>query len=203
MRLRTAADLDRVDFARAGGLVPVVAQDVRTGAVLMLAWANREALERTLETGEAWYFSRGRQTLWHKGATSGNVQRLVELHLDCDADAVLALVEPAGPACHTGARTCFDGAPTLAALDRVLEARAAAAVAPPGSHTARLLADRNLRLKKLGEEATELAVACADENRERAEEEAADLLYHALVACRALGIPAEAVLARLEGRLKR
>ncbi|MBX6362684.1 MAG: bifunctional phosphoribosyl-AMP cyclohydrolase/phosphoribosyl-ATP diphosphatase HisIE [Gemmatimonadetes bacterium] len=202
MRLRTAADLDRVDFTRTGGLVPVVAQDVHTGAVLMLAWANREALERALETGEAWYFSRSRNTLWHKGATSGNVQRLVELHLDCDADAVLALVEPAGPACHTGARTCFDGAPTLAALDRVLEARAAAD-APPGSHTARLLGDRNLRLKKLGEEATELAVACADEDRERAAEEAADLVYHALVACRALGIPADAVLARLEGRLKR
>lgn len=204
MRLRTAAELDHVDFDKAGGLVPVVAQHVRTGEVLMLAWANREALERTLETGEAWYFSRSRNALWHKGETSGNVQRLVELHLDCDADTLLALVEPAGPACHTGERTCFDAAaPTLPALDRVLEARAASPDASPGSYTVRLLGDRNLRLKKLGEEAVELAVACADEDRERAEEEAADLLYHALVACRALGVSAEAVLARLEGRLKR
>lgn len=204
MRIHSAADLDRLDFSRTGGLLPVVAQHVRTGQVLMLAWATREALERTLDTGDAWYFSRSRKALWHKGETSGNVQRLVELHHDCDADAILALVDPAGPACHTGAPTCFEAAPTLPALDAVLEARAAAPEAESaGSYTARLLGDRNLRLKKLGEESAELVLACADGDRERAAEEAADLIYHALVACRALGVAAEEVLGRLENRLKR
>lgn len=182
-------DLAAVDFSKGGGVVTVVAQDAVSGVVLMVAHADREALERTLATGEMHYRSRTRG-LWHKGATSGNVQRVVALTLDCDADAVLARVAPAGPACHTGSRSCF-GAPAeatdaLAALDGTIAARASA---PPAgeSYTCRLLADRNLRLKKLGEECAELVTACADGDRDRAREEAADLVYHALVALRALG----------------
>ncbi len=183
------------------GLVPVISQHVHTGEVLMLAWANREALEETLARGELCLWSRSRGELWHKGATSGNTQRLVALYGDCDSDAVLALVEPAGPACHTGDWTCFGGLPTLPALAEVLDARVERM--PEGSHTTRLLRDLNLRTKKLGEEATELAVACAREDAGRAAEEAADLVYHALVAVRALGVSAAEVLGVLEKRAAR
>lgn len=182
-----AFELDSLDFAKRGGLVTVVAQHAVTGAVLMVAHADREALELTLATGDMHYRSRARG-LWHKGATSGNTQRVVSLHADCDADAVLARVVPAGPACHTGEPTCF-GAPrvgALAALDATIAARAAMSDAGT-SYTAHLLSDRNKRLKKLGEEAAELAVACADGDRGRAVSEAADLVYHSLVALRALG----------------
>lgn len=201
MRIRTEADLDRVDFAKGNGLVPVVTQHAGTGAVLMLAYASREALERTLADGEMWYFSRSRDRLWRKGETSGNTQRMVALHTDCDADTVLARVVPAGPACHTGERTCFGDAadPTLAAVDTVIAARAVDR--PAGSHTVRLLDDRNLRLKKLGEEATELALACADGDPASVAEETADLVYHALVACRAAGVGLDDVLAALARRL--
>jgi phosphoribosyl-ATP pyrophosphohydrolase/phosphoribosyl-AMP cyclohydrolase len=180
--------LDRLDFKKGGGTVQVVAQDARTGAVLMVAQADQEALERTLATGEMHYRSRSRG-LWHKGATSGNTQRVVSLSPDCDGDAVLALVEPNGPACHTGARTCFgpdaEWADQLSRLDATIGSRIDAD--PAISYTARLLADRNARLKKLGEEAAELVAACADADRQRAVEEAADLIYHALVAVRAVG----------------
>lgn len=199
MRIGEKAQLDALDFAKGSGLVPVVTQHARTGEVLMQAWANREALERTLETGEVWYWSRSRGRLWRKGETSGNVQRLVSLHADCDADAILVRVLPAGPACHTGAWSCFGAPPTLAALAEVLERRAQER--PAGSYTTRLLEDRNLSLKKLGEEAVELALACADGDRERIAEEAADLLYHALVAARAAGVRAEDVLTALDQRL--
>lgn len=198
--IETADQLDGLDFDKGGGLLPVIAQDARTGEVLMLAWASREALERTLASGEMWYFSRSRDELWHKGATSGNVQRLRSLHADCDADAVLALVEPAGSACHTGSRTCFGAAPTLVALQDVLRARAADR--PEGSYTARLLDDRDLRLEKLAEEATELALECARPDRDsaRVAEEAADLLYHLLVACLGAGVELEDVLEVLDRR---
>jgi phosphoribosyl-AMP cyclohydrolase / phosphoribosyl-ATP pyrophosphohydrolase len=186
-------DLDAIDFEKGGGLVSVVAQDATTGDVLMVAFADREALEITLRTGEMHYRSRTRG-LWHKGATSGNVQRLVSLTLDCDADAVLARVSPAGPACHTGAVTCFTTpgiAPppsdAFAALDATIAARASTAAAT-SSYTRKLLDDRNLRLKKIGEEAAELVLACADEDPERASSEAADLLYHMMVSLQALGI---------------
>jgi len=185
-------DLDALDFAKGNGLVTVVAQDAVTGAVLMLAHADREALELTLATGFMHYRSRVRG-LWKKGGTSGNVQRVVSLDADCDGDAVLARILPAGPACHTGRTSCFGAAAPAAdavgALDRVIADRAATpepADAKP-SYTRALLGDRNRRLKKLGEEAAELAVACADGDRARAVEETADLLYHALVALRALG----------------
>jgi phosphoribosyl-ATP pyrophosphohydrolase/phosphoribosyl-AMP cyclohydrolase len=202
-RAPLALDLDALDFAKGGGLVTVVAQDSRSGAVLMVAHADREALERTLATGEMHYRSRSRG-LWHKGATSGNVQRVVSLSADCDGDAVLARVEPAGPACHTGETTCF-GTPAgdvLSALDSTIAARAAESTDAREngpSYTRHLLGDRNLRLKKLGEEAAELVTACADGDPALAAEEAADLVYHALVALRGVGIGLEemrAVLAR-------
>ena len=223
-------DLDNLNFEKGDGLVTVVCQDHLSGAVLMVAHADREALERTVATGEMHYWSRSRGR-WHKGATSGNVQRVVELLYDCDADAILAQVEASGPACHTGDDSCFGelsrAAGVLARLDAVIAARASAppdarasrpetisessprsaalvpgaepsAVAP--SYTRRLLADRNLRLKKLGEEAVELVTACADGDAERAGEEAADLIYHTLVALRAVGLSLRDVERILAGR---
>ena len=182
-------DLDTLDFSKGAGFVTVVAQDARTGTVLMVAHANRVALERTLATGEMHYHSRTRG-LWHKGATSGNVQQIVSLAADCDGDAVLARVVPRGPACHTGSVSCFGssalGSDAVSALDAVITARMTAGQSS-GSYTWRLLNDRNLRLKKLGEESAELVTACADADTERATEEAADLIYHALVALRATG----------------
>jgi phosphoribosyl-ATP pyrophosphohydrolase/phosphoribosyl-AMP cyclohydrolase len=200
--IATAADLDRLDFAKGGGMVTVVAQDAASGAVLMVAHADRPALARTLESREMHYTSRQRG-LWHKGATSGNRQHVERLVADCDGDAVLALVRPDGPACHTKATTCF-GEPAghaLSCLDATIADRATSA--PAASYTRRLLDDRNLRLKKLGEEAAELVTACADGDRERATEEAADLFYHALVALRAVGASledVERVLARRAAR---
>lgn len=182
-------DLDRLDFAKGNGLVSVIAQDLRSGAVLMLAFADREALERSVSSGELHLFSRTRGP-WHKGATSGNVLRVRELVADCDGDAVLARVEPAGPACHTGARTCFGESArgdALATLDATIAARAAESSTTGAGYTQKLLADRNLRLKKIGEEASELVTACADGDVARATEETADLIYHALVALRAAG----------------
>jgi len=200
-------DLDSLDFSKGQGLVTVVAQDARTGAVLMVAHADREALERTLATGEMHYRSRTRG-LWHKGATSGNVQRVVSLATDCDGDAVLARVHSAGPACHTGARSCFGDsalhADPLAALDATIaeRERSTETDAAP-SYTRRLLSDRNLRLKKLGEEAAELVVACVDGDTARATEEAADLIYHTLVALRAAGASLDDVRGTLDARAGR
>jgi len=196
--LEREAQLDALRYDDRG-LLPLVAQHARTGEVLLLAYANREALARTLATGELWLYSRSRARLWRKGETSGHTQRVLALHADCDGDAVLARVEPAGPACHTGAWSCFEAPPTLAALDRVLAHRAAEP--RPDSYTARLLADENLRLKKLAEEALELALACAGGPAERVAAEAADVVYHTLVACRARGVPLDGVLAELERRL--
>lgn len=179
-------DLSALNFSKGRDLVTVVAQDARTGEVLMVAHADERAIRRTVETGEMHYHSRTRG-LWHKGATSGNTQRVVELRADCDGDAVLARVVPAGPACHTGSRTCFGDVPAdaLSDLDATIDARA---VAPDAaSYTSSLLADRNARLKKIGEEAAEFVIACADGEAARATEEAADLLYHALVALHAAG----------------
>ena len=196
-------DLDTLNFTKGAGLVTVVAQDARNGTILMVAHADREALEQTIATGEMHYRSRARG-LWHKGASSGNTQRLISLSADCDGDAVLARVDPAGPACHTGDRSCFGaaalGADALGLLDRTIADRAAEGVNAGRGYTRKLLADRNLRLKKLGEEATELAVACADGDKPRAAAEAADLIYHTLVALRALGISLDAVRAELESR---
>ena len=186
-------DLSTLNFDKNNGLVTIVTQDARTGAVLMVAHADREALERTIQTGEMHYRSRSRG-LWHKGATSSNTQRVVSLTADCDGDSVLARVRPAGPACHTGQVSCFGesalAADALGSLDRTLARRAAtsSAAGVSGSYTQRLLADRNLRLKKLGEETAELLTACADSDGARAAQEGMDVIYHTLVALRALGV---------------
>ena len=169
------------------GLVPCVIQDWATGEVLTLAYMNAEALERTRATGELHLWSRSRDELWHKGATSGNTQAVKALRLDCDGDALLALVEPAGPACHTGERTCFHHgdleppAPheALPGLERTLKDRAA--TRPEGSYTAQLLADPPLIGEKVQEEAEEVARAAREESDERVAEEAADVLYHLAV----------------------
>lgn len=198
-------DLDALNFDKGNGTVTVIAQDAASGVVLMVAAADREALQRTVATGEMHYRSRTRG-LWHKGATSGNVQHVVSLSADCDGDAVLARVSPAGPACHTGTVSCFGHAAlvsdALAALDATIATRSAVpagADAAP-SYTRRLLDDRNLRLKKIGEEAAELVTACADGDMTRAREETADLVYHALVALRAVGGSLADVRAALAAR---
>jgi phosphoribosyl-ATP pyrophosphohydrolase/phosphoribosyl-AMP cyclohydrolase len=226
--LRTPADLDKLDFAKHSGLVPVVVQAAGSGHVLMVAWATREALELSLTNGEMHFWSRSRSTLWRKGATSGNVLRVVSLHADCDGDTVLARVRPSGPACHTGDATCFGeleavdvydavaapvggGTPTparppsssapgtvLSQLDVVLAARQAER--PEGSYTVRLLDDENLRLKKLGEETAELVAELVRRDGRRIAEEAADLLYHLMVALRGSGVTLDEVMARLAKR---
>jgi phosphoribosyl-AMP cyclohydrolase / phosphoribosyl-ATP pyrophosphohydrolase len=177
------------------GLAPVIVQDWRTGEVLTLAYMNRDALDRTQDSGETWFWSRSRQELWHKGETSGNVQAVRELRYDCDADALLALVEPAGPACHTGERTCFhngelDPAPheAIAVLERTISERRGASAEQ--SYTARLLADPAFTGAKVEEEAEEVARAAREESDERVREEAADVLYHldVLMAARGLSL---------------
>ena len=212
--------LDELNFEKSKGVVTVVTQDAMTGVVLMVAHANREAMERTLASGEMHYTSRTRG-LWHKGATSGNVQHVVSLSADCDGDAVLARVKPAGPACHTGQVSCFGGealgADAIGVLDATIASRATAmrsasnvpvapgetvdnASSPKLSYTQRLLSDRNLRLKKLGEEAVELATACADADAARGAEEGADVVYHTLVALRAISVSLNDVRRVLETR---
>jgi phosphoribosyl-ATP pyrophosphohydrolase/phosphoribosyl-AMP cyclohydrolase len=175
------------------GLVPCVVQDWSTGEVLTLAYMNELALQRTRATGELHLWSRSRQELWHKGATSGNTQAVRSLRVDCDGDALVALVEPAGPACHTGERTCFHrgeldpSAPyeTLPALERTLEERARKR--PAGSYTVELLNDPSRIGEKVMEEAEEVARAAREEADLRVDEEAADLLYHLLVLLRSRG----------------
>lgn len=191
-------DIDSLDFQKGGGVVTVVAIDDRSGRVLMVAQANREAVERTLATGEMHYTSRTRG-LWHKGATSGNVQRVVALTPDCDRDVVLARVVSAGPACHTGAYSCFDDmGDVLTRLDATIEARSRAG--NDSSYTRRLLADGNLRLKKIGEESAELVHAAAIGDRDRSVEEVADLVYHSLVVLRSVGAGLDDVRKVLETR---
>jgi phosphoribosyl-AMP cyclohydrolase / phosphoribosyl-ATP pyrophosphohydrolase len=176
------------------GLAPCVIQDWRSGEVLTLAYMNAEALARTRETGELHLWSRSRDELWRKGATSGNTQAVKALRFDCDLDAVLALVEPTGPACHTGARTCFHNgeldppAPheVLPGLERTIAERAAER--PEGSYTAELLADPPRVGEKVREEAEEVARAAREESDGRVAEEAADVLYHLAVLLRSRGL---------------
>jgi phosphoribosyl-ATP pyrophosphohydrolase/phosphoribosyl-AMP cyclohydrolase len=171
------------------GLVPVVIQDWNTGEVLTLAYANALAVEKTRETGELHLWSRSRDELWHKGATSGHTQKVRALRMDCDGDALLALVEPHGPACHTGERTCFftgdlQPAPheVLPALERTLHQRQAER--PDGSYTVALLDDPPQVGEKVMEEAEEVARAAREESDDRVDNEAADVLYHLLVLLR-------------------
>jgi phosphoribosyl-ATP pyrophosphohydrolase/phosphoribosyl-AMP cyclohydrolase len=198
----TDFSIDTLDFARNDGFVTVVTQDAITGRVLMTARADREAVTRTIDSGEMHYHSR-RRGPWHKGATSGNRQHLVSLHADCDGDAVLAMVSPDGPACHAGTLSCFDGAAsgTLRTLDDRIASRAGEDDAST-SYTRRLLDDRNLRLKKIGEETTEFVVACARGDANAAVEEAADVIYHVLVALRALGAGLDDVARVLDRRAR-
>jgi phosphoribosyl-ATP pyrophosphohydrolase/phosphoribosyl-AMP cyclohydrolase len=206
--------LDDVKFGP-DGLVPVVAQDARTGDVLMMAWANRDALQRTLDTAEGHYWSRSRQALWRKGETSGHVQQVAEIRLDCDADTVLYRVRQTGPACHTGARTCFvsrldrdavrsgpdGGGHVLERLRAVIAARAAER--PEGSYTVRLLDAGVAKMaQKVGEEAVEVVVAATAQTPERLASESADLLYHLLVLLEAKGVSADAVWDELERRAR-
>jgi phosphoribosyl-AMP cyclohydrolase / phosphoribosyl-ATP pyrophosphohydrolase len=190
------------------GLVPCIVQDWRTGEVLTLAYMNAEALRLTRETGETHFFSRSRQELWHKGATSGNTQAVKAIRYDCDADALLALVEPSGPACHTGERTCFhngemaQGAPfeILPILERTIAERAASR--PQASYTAELLNDPSLAGDKVEEEAEEVVRAAREESDERVAEEAADVIYHLAVLLRGRGLTLADAERVLDGRRK-
>jgi phosphoribosyl-ATP pyrophosphohydrolase/phosphoribosyl-AMP cyclohydrolase len=208
MNADTAISANEIAFDEYG-LVPCVVQDWRSGEVLTLAYMNREALERTIESGETHFFSRSRQELWHKGQTSGNVQRVRSLRYDCDADAVLALVEPTGPACHTGERTCFyrtlegDGVAVheaLPSLGRTLSERAREL--PSGSYTAELLREGPKRIgAKVTEEAGEVVRAAQDESDDRVREEAADVLYHLGVLLQARDLAFSDVLEELTERM--
>lgn len=181
------------------GLLPAVIQHALTGEVLTVAYMNEESLRRTCATGETWLWSRSRRELWHKGATSGNTQAVVAVVPDCDADAVVVRVHPRGPACHLGTRACFAGAaPMLLALEDRLRERAVEK--PDGSYTAALLADENKRLKKLGEEATELALACVKGSDDEVAGEAADVLYHVMVALLGRGLSLTDAVAVLDAR---
>ena len=191
------------------GLVPVVTQDANTGEVLMLAYANEEAIRKTVESGEAHYHSRSRDELWYKGVTSGNTQKMVEIRLDCDGDALLYRVDPRGPTCHTGTYSCFftslagsDGE-TLS-LGRTLE-RLAGTIAerhremPESSYTAKLLQRGTGRVaQKVGEEAVEVVVAAL--KGEKLAEETADLLYHLMVLLEERDVPVEEVVRVLDER---
>ena len=207
--------VERVRFDRSG-LVPVVAQDVATGDVLTLAYANREAVEKTLASGEAHYYSRSRSELWRKGATSGNTQRVVEVKLDCDGDALLYVVEPRGPACHTGENSCFftslagDGVGVASAGEQdvlfgTMVEQLAGTIAerhremPEGSYTVSLIEGGPQRLaQKVGEEAVEVVVAALSDDR--LPEEAADLVYHLLVLLEERGVGTEQVARVLRDR---
>jgi len=215
-----AEPLDAVRFDERG-LVPCVMQDWATGEVLTLAYMNDEALMRTLETGEMHFYSRSRNELWHKGETSGNFQRVRQIRYDCDGDALVALVEPAGPACHTGQRSCFyrdlngaadpavdappvNGEPLPAAheatgaLERTLADRRDRR--PEGSYTVELLEEPPRIGDKVREEADEVARAAESEPGERVAEEAADVLYHLQVLLLSRGVPISDVLETLNGR---
>jgi phosphoribosyl-ATP pyrophosphohydrolase/phosphoribosyl-AMP cyclohydrolase len=203
------------------GLVPCVAQDHATGEVLTLAYANAESLRLTVETGELHFYSRSREEIWRKGETSGNVLKLRQLRYDCDGDALVALVEPTGPACHTGERSCFyrelggsagteadapaaPGEPgpvvheALATLERTLHSRVAER--PEGSYTVELLDNPELIGEKVEEEAEEVARAAREESDERVAEEAADLLYHLAVLMASREVPQSAAMEVLNGR---
>ena len=184
-------------------LTPAIIQDARTGEVLTLAYMNEESLQKTRETGETWLWSRSRNELWHKGATSGNTQRVIAISEDCDRDALVVSVIPNGPACHTGARSCFTGVPprTLDRLMTVLRDRREKR--PEGSYSAKLFSGGRGRMaKKIGEEATEVVIAALSETRERLVSEIADLVFHVSVLMTDEGIAWSEVEGELEARRK-
>jgi phosphoribosyl-AMP cyclohydrolase / phosphoribosyl-ATP pyrophosphohydrolase len=220
MVVQTARDAAKVRFDERG-LVPCVMQDARSGEVLTLAYMNEESLLLTLETREMHLYSRSRREIWHKGASSGNVQRVRQIRYDCDGDALVALVDPAGPACHTGERSCFYrdlegtanpgvdapgviGEPTLlpyeglAALERTLLARQRQR--PADSYTVELLEDSRLAGDKVREEAAEVVKAVNSESDQRVAEEGADVVYHLAVLLLSRGLSMAEVLHVLNGR---
>jgi phosphoribosyl-ATP pyrophosphohydrolase/phosphoribosyl-AMP cyclohydrolase len=190
------------------GLIPAVVQDAATREVLTLAYMNRESLARTLETRQTWFWSRSRNELWHKGETSGNTQEVVSLALDCDRDAIIVLVKPAGPACHTGAVSCFDTGtqqpalgPLLDELYGLIESRERER--PAGSYTTYLFAEGlDKILKKVGEESAETIIAAKNEDGARLTAETADLVYHLLVLLVARGVRLTDIAAELGRRRK-
>lgn len=206
-RLADGLDVSRIDFGKSDGLVPAVVQDADTGAVLMMAYMNREAVEQTLARKRAVFYSRSKQRLWEKGETTGHTLDVVNIALDCDADTLLVVARPRGPACHNGTVTCFGDQPRnaatsigfLAKLEAVIAQRAAEK--PDASYTAKLLARGiNKVAQKVGEEGVETALAGVNETDDHLVGESADLLFHLLVLLRARGIPLATVVAELEKR---
>lgn len=206
--LLSAIPLDAIAY-NPQGLVPAIAQDYLDATVLMMAWMNRESLEKTLTTGEAWYWSRSRQELWHKGATSGHIQKVRQIRYDCDSDAILLTIEQIGDiACHTGERSCFHqvnwqksppAADTLSELFKVICDRRDDP--HPESYTCKLLAGGdNKILKKIGEESAEVVMACKDNDGDAIASEVADLFYHTLVALAYHQVPLRDVYKKLQDR---
>jgi phosphoribosyl-ATP pyrophosphohydrolase/phosphoribosyl-AMP cyclohydrolase len=203
-------DVSAIDFAKGDGLVPAIVQDADTGAVLMMAYMNREALEQTVARGRAVFFSRSKQRLWEKGETTGHTLDVVDVIADCDNDTLLVTARPRGPACHNGTLTCFGDEPHsavahigfLAKLESVIAQRATEK--PEASYTARLLEKGVARVaQKVGEEGVELALAGAAQGEDKVIEEAADLLFHTLVLLRARGVTLSQVVRELEARHKK
>lgn len=193
----------------ANGLVPAIVQDARTKEVLTLAYMNEESLEKTKETGETWFYSRSRQELWHKGATSGNTQQVVSITADCDQDALVVSVIPNGPACHTGARSCFNetviendkvaSVEAITRLEQVIKTRFVEK--PEGAYTTYLFEKGVDKIgKKIGEEATEVVIAAKNNDAEELSMEAADLIYHLMVMLENQKVPFANVLEILEQR---
>jgi len=208
MSLVRAIPLDKVRF-NDQGLVPAIAQDYLDGTVLMMAWMNKESLTKTMETGQGWYWSRSRQELWHKGATSGHFQNVKSLRYDCDSDAILMTIEQVGDiACHTGARSCFHQvgdaksdpmADTLTEVFKVIRDRRDNP--KEGSYTNSLFAGGdNKILKKIGEESAEVVMACKDDVKDEIAGEVADLFYHSLVAIAYHGVDIRDVYKKLDNR---
>lgn len=200
-------DIGKVDFDKGDGLVPAIVQDADSGAVLMMAYMNREALEQTVARKRAVFFSRSKQRLWEKGETTGHTLDLVDIALDCDADTLLVTARPRGPACHNGTLTCFGDEARTAATSIAFLAKLEAVVAqratekPDASYTAKLLAKGiNKVAQKVGEEGVEAALAAVSESDDKVVAESADLLFHLLVLLRARGVPFARVVQELEKR---
>jgi phosphoribosyl-ATP pyrophosphohydrolase/phosphoribosyl-AMP cyclohydrolase len=200
-------DIARIDFAKGDGLVPAIIQDADTGAVLMMAYMNREALDQTLARGRAVFFSRSKQRLWEKGETTGHTLDVVNVVADCDQDTLLVTARPRGPACHNGTLTCFGDEPRAATTSIAFLAKLEAVIAqratekPEASYTARLLEKGVARVaQKVGEEGVEVALAGVGADEKKVVEEAADLLFHLLVLLRARGLSLAQVVSALESR---
>ena len=200
-------EIEKLDFAKGDGLLPAIVQDADSGAVLMLAYMNREALEQTLARKRAVFYSRSKQRLWEKGETTGHTLDLVDVAADCDNDTLLVTARPRGPACHNGTLTCFGDEPRSAATSIAFLAKLEAIIAqraadkPEASYSARLLEQGISRVaQKVGEEGVELALAGVNDTEQKVVEETADLLFHTLVLLRARGVPLQRVIRELETR---